>query len=103
MNQGRPSYGLVETEPSTGEGPTRGRFTALMDWHRGSPGERTQRGVVAVSYLLIVGMIVCSVVLAQSVPDESDATGAGVGLTALGLFGAAAAVGAMIGFLFGLP
>jgi hypothetical protein len=76
----------------------------VLGWDPGdTPGDKTQRGVAAVSYLLIAGMFSCSIVLAQSVPDDSDVSGLGVGLTAFLLFGAAAAVGAALGFLFGLP
>jgi hypothetical protein len=75
----------------------------LLGWDQDTPGDRTQRGVVAVSYLLILGMFLCSIALAQSVPDGSDVSGLGVGLTAFLLFGAAAAIGAGLGFLFGLP
>ncbi|MET0907852.1 MAG: hypothetical protein ABWZ99_00155, partial [Ilumatobacteraceae bacterium] len=75
----------------------------LLNWNQGSAGDKTQRGVVWVSYLLILGMFLCSIVLARSVPARSDASGAGVGLTAFLLFAAAAAVGAALGFLFGLP
>lgn len=75
----------------------------LLNWNQGSAGDKTQRGVVWVSYLLILGMFLCSIVLARSVPERSDVSGAGVGLTAFLLFAAAAAVGAGLGFLFGLP
>lgn len=76
----------------------------VLGWDQhDTPGDKTQHGVVAVSYLLILGMFVCSIVLAQSVPDDSDVSGLGAGLAAFLLFGAAAAVGAALGFLFGLP
>jgi len=75
----------------------------LLGWDQDTPGDKTQRGVVAVSYLLIFGMFLCSLALAQSVPDDTDVSGLAVGLTSFLLFGAAAAVGAGLGFLFGLP
>jgi len=76
----------------------------VLGWdQRDTPGDKTQRGVVAISYLLIFGMFCCSILLALSVADDSDVSGLGVGLTAFLLFGAAAAVGAVLGFLFGLP
>lgn len=72
-------------------------------WEKKTTGATTQRGVVAVAYLLILGMVVCSIVLATAVPESSDVSGAGVGLAAFSLFAAAAAAGAGLGFLFGLP
>ena len=81
----------------------KGFRVGLLGWDQDTPGDKTQRGVVAVSYLLIAGMFLCSILLAQSIPDGSDVSGLGVGLTAFLLFGAAAAVGAGLGFLFGLP
>ena len=53
----------------------------LLGWDQDTPGDKTQRGVVAVSYLLIFGMFLCSLVLAQSVPDDTDVSGLAVGLT----------------------
>ena len=89
----------------TGDPPRRRSITArLLGWDpKDTAGDKTQRGVVAVSYLLILGMFVCSIVLGRSVPDDGDVSGLGVGLTAFVLFGAAAAIGAGLGFLFGLP
>lgn len=75
----------------------------LLHLDKGTAGDRTQRGVVLVSSLLIGGMFVSCIIFGQSVPDDSSASGLGVGLTAFALFGAAAAVGAGLGFLFGLP
>ena len=79
------------------------RWIRLVSWESGTSGDRTQRGVVFVSYLLVVGMVGASIVLGLSVPGSSDVSGAGVGLAAFSLFAAAAAVGAGLGFLFGLP
>jgi hypothetical protein len=69
----------------------------------GSPGDRTQKGVVLISYLIIFGVLLCCFVLWFSLRDQKDVSGAGVGLTAFLLFAAGAAVGAVVGFLFGLP
>jgi hypothetical protein len=69
----------------------------------GSAGDRTQKGVVLISYLIIFGILVCCFILWFSVRDEPGVSGAGVGLTAFLLFAAGAAVGAVVGFLFGLP
>lgn len=74
----------------------------VFKW-KDSAGERTQQGVVGVSYLLILGMVVCSLILVGSLPDGSSASGVGVGLTVFLLFSASAAIGAAVGFLFGLP
>ncbi len=77
-----------------------------MSWLRldkGTAGSRTQQGVVLVSALLIGGMFVSCIIFGQTLPDDGKVSGLGVGLTAFALFGAAAAIGAGLGFLFGLP
>ncbi len=68
-----------------------------------TPGDKTEQGVTTVSYLLIFVVFSCSIALAWSVPTRSDVSGLAAGLTAFALSGAAAAVGAGLGFLFGLP
>ena len=65
------------------------------------PGEKTQRGVKIISSILLVGMFIISVLMARGAP--ADTNGIGVGVVTFLLFVAAAAVGAALGFLFGLP
>ncbi len=60
-------------------------------------GDKIQRGVLVVVLTLLVLMIVAAVLLGLSTHDS------GAGVTAFVLFAAAAAVGAGLGFLFGLP
>ena len=60
-------------------------------------GDKIQRGVTLFSVTLLFAMIVVSVLLALAGRDG------GAGVTAFLLFVAAAAVGAALGFLFGLP
>lgn len=68
-----------------------------------TPGEKTQRGVVLVAVASIVGISFVSLMLARATPDDAVQSGVGVATTALVLFFAAGAVGAGLGFLFGLP
>jgi hypothetical protein len=68
------------------------------------PGQKTQRLVAFVVILLVAGIFLVSISLVQSIPPSA---GAGVaraaGVVVFLLFGAAGAVGAAAGFLFGLP
>jgi hypothetical protein len=66
-------------------------------------GDKTQRGVLIASVLLLIGAMVVSTLLASSVSGVANVSAAGVGVTAALLFFAAAAAGAAVGFLFGLP
>ncbi|GIE98874.1 PASTA domain-containing protein [Paractinoplanes rishiriensis] len=60
-------------------------------------GDKIQRGVLAIAIVMLLAMIVVAIFL-------GSATGAaGAGVTAFLLFVAATAVGAVLGFLFGLP
>jgi hypothetical protein len=68
-----------------------------------STGDKAQRAVAFMALGFLVGMGCVSLVLAASIPGESPARSSGVGLTAFLLFTAAAAVGASLGFMFGLP
>jgi len=73
---------------------------------RGNPrstGDKAQRGVAFMALGFLVGMGVVSLIFARSIPDEGLARSSGVGLTVFVLFTAAAAVGASLGFMFGLP
>jgi hypothetical protein len=74
----------------------------VREWfspRRGSrkAGDKIQRGVLIVGVVLLTAMIVVSVMLAAFTHDG------GAGVTAFLLFVAAAAVGALLGFLFGMP
>jgi PASTA domain len=60
-------------------------------------GDKIQRGVLVVVVTLLVLMIVAAVLLGFATHDS------GAGVTSFVLFAAAAAVGAGLGFLFGLP
>jgi hypothetical protein len=60
-------------------------------------GDKIQRGVLAVAVVLLIAMIVVAILLAMTTRDG------GAGLTSFVLFVAAGAVGAALGFLFGLP
>jgi len=60
-------------------------------------GDKIQRGVMAIAIVMLLAMTVVSAVLGSATDS------AGAGLTAYLLFVAAAAVGAVLGFLFGLP
>jgi hypothetical protein len=73
-----------------------------MAKHR-TAGEKIQRGVTFIAGLFVVGIIVVSVMLARSIPAAVAKSGVAVGITALLLFFAAGALGAGVGFLFGLP
>ena len=60
-------------------------------------GDKIQRGVLIVVIVLIVSMVVVAIMLAMATHDG------GAGVTSFVLFAAAAAIGAGLGFLFGLP
>lgn len=60
-------------------------------------GDKIQRGVLIVTVAMLVAMIVVAAFLAAAARDG------GAGVTAFVLFVAACAVGAVLGFLFGLP
>lgn len=60
-------------------------------------GDKIQRGVTIVVVVLLVSMLVVAILLAMATRDG------GAGVTSFVLFAAAAAVGAALGFLFGLP
>jgi hypothetical protein len=60
-------------------------------------GDKIQRGVTVLAVVLLVAMVVVSVLLALATHDG------GAGVIAFLLFVAAAAIGAALGFLFGLP
>jgi len=60
-------------------------------------GDKIQRGVMIVAIVLLVSMIVVAILLAMATRDG------GAGVTSFVLFAAAGAVGAALGFLFGLP
>jgi uncharacterized membrane protein YwzB len=60
-------------------------------------GDKIQRGVMAVTVAMLVAMVAVAIILGTTTDDS------GAGVTAFLLFVAAAAVGAVLGFLFGLP
>ncbi|GIF22123.1 hypothetical protein BJ973_002449 [Actinoplanes tereljensis] len=60
-------------------------------------GDKIQRGVLVIAISMLLGMIIVAVLLSVSTRDG------GAGVTAFLLFVAAAAVGAALGFMFGLP
>ena len=60
-------------------------------------GDKIQRGVLAVAVTMLLAMVVVAILLTMTTHDG------GAGVTAFVLFVAAAAVGAVLGFLFGLP
>lgn len=68
-----------------------------------SSGDKAQRAVAFLAMGFLIGMVVVSLILAWSTPGAGAAHGSGVALTAFLLFIAAAAVGAALGFMFGLP
>jgi hypothetical protein len=59
--------------------------------------------VAIISVFLLVGMLVISILLANSAPNSAGQSNVGIGITAFLLFIAAGSVGAGFGFLFGLP
>ncbi len=65
-------------------------------------GDEAQRGVMRVGAALTVAMLFAAALLTLST-RRTEAVDVGVGVTAFLLFAAAAAVGAVLGFLFGLP
>jgi hypothetical protein len=68
------------------------------------PGQKTQRLVGVVVTLLVAGILLVSIFLVQSIPPSAGAGAASAaGVVVFVLFGAAGAVGAAAGFLFGLP
>jgi hypothetical protein len=68
-----------------------------------SAGAQIQRGAVYVMTGLIAAAVVVAALLMLSTGSGSWAKGIGVGVTLFLLCGAAGAVGAALGFLFGLP
>ena len=75
---------------------------ALKDWFSRrrvtrKAGDKIQRGVLAIAVAMLLGMVLLAILLANA----SDSGGAGV--TAFLLSAAAATVGSVLGFLFGLP
>src|SRR3954453_13267636 len=68
-----------------------------------SAGAEAQRGVVIIATSMTVAMAVVSALLTVSTGRNGGAADVGVGVAAFLLFVAAAAVGAALGFLFGLP
>ena len=68
------------------------------------PGQKTQRLVAFVVILLVAGILLVSISLVQSIPSSAGAGAArAAGVVVFVLSGAAGAVGAATGFLFGLP
>lgn len=67
--------------------------------NRSQPGAKTQRGVIYVVIAAFSAMTIVAIGLARAAPNG----GATVGFTAFLVFLAASAVGAGLGFLFGLP
>ena len=68
-----------------------------------SAGAEAQRGVVAIALSMTLAMAVLSALLSVSTGRNGTAVDVGVGVAAFLLFVAASAVGAALGFLFGLP
>lgn len=68
-----------------------------------SAGAQIQRGAMYITAGLILAAVLVSVLLMFSTGTGSWAKGIGVGVTLFLLCGAAASVGAALGFLFGLP
>ena len=60
-------------------------------------GDKIQRGVLAITVFMLLAMVVVAIILTLTAHDG------GAGITVFLLFVAAAAVGAVLGFLFGLP
>src|SRR3954451_11401420 len=70
---------------------------------RPSPGEKAQHGVTMIAVVLLVGVVVLSVGVMVSAGPRPAAGAIGAGVTMFLLFTASAAIGAALGFLFGLP
>jgi hypothetical protein len=70
---------------------------------RSNAGAQIQRGAMYVMASLIAATVVVAALLTLSIGTSPWAKGLGVGVTLFLLAGAAAAVGAALGFLFGLP
>src|SRR3954468_11292839 len=70
---------------------------------RPSPGEKAQHGVTKIAVVLLVGVSVLSVGVMASAGPKPAAGAIGAGVTMFLLFTASAAIGAALGFLFGLP
>src|SRR3954447_1652190 len=68
-----------------------------------SPGEKAQHGVTTIAVALLVGVAVLGVGVMMSAGSRPAAGAIGAGITMFLLFTASAAVGATLGFLFGLP
>ena len=70
---------------------------------RPSAGEKAQRGVTMIAAVLLVGVAVLSAGVMLSAGSRPAAGAIGAGVTMFLLFTASAAIGAALGFLFGLP
>jgi hypothetical protein len=99
-----------ETEKSEESPKRRHRFFAwltgreIIDTKPTQPGHKTQRLVGFAVALLVVGILLVSIFLAQSIPPSAGPGAArAAGVVVFVLFCAAGAVGAAAGFLFGLP
>jgi hypothetical protein len=66
-------------------------------------GEKTQRTVAIMAATLTGGMIALCYLLTRSTAENGEGGDLGVGVAAFLLFVAAGTVGAVLGFLFGLP
>jgi hypothetical protein len=70
---------------------------------RPSPGEKAQHGVTMIAVVVLAGVAVLSVAVMASAGSSPAAGAIGSGVTMFLLFTASAAIGAALGFLFGLP
>ena len=102
--QDDPDLAVLEAPASPQVHRLDGRATMTDSKPQTRPGQKTQRLVAFVVILLVAGIFLVSISLVQSIPPSA---GAGVaraaGVVVFLLFGAAGAVGAAAGFLFGLP
>jgi hypothetical protein len=77
--------------------------TRIQNRRHASPGENAQHGVTKIAVVLLVGVSVLSVGVMASAGPKPAAGAIGAGVTMFLLFTASAAIGAALGFLFGLP
>ena len=70
---------------------------------RPSPGENAEHGVTMIAVVLLVGVGVLSGGVMLSAGSKPAAGAIGAGVTMFLLFTASGAIGAALGFLFGLP
>jgi hypothetical protein len=77
--------------------------TRIQNRRHASPGENAQHGVTKIAVVLLVGVSVLSVGVMASAGPKPAAGAIGAGVTMFLLFAASAAIGAALGFLFGLP